>query len=343
MPPKPVRKTILFYFSGTGNSKQIASWFSKSAAFKSIDCQTYDIDKTDLHALPPISDDTLIGFISPIHGFNYPPKVLRFLRLFPKGRNRFFLMNTRGGIRIGNHITPGLTGIAFLLSSFWLRRKGYKITGWIPFDMPSNWISFHPALSKESSTYIHHQMKLKVEKHADKLLSGQTDFVACRDLLQDILISPVSLAYYYAGRFFLAKSFYATATCNNCGLCEKACPVNAITNSTDHPFWTFKCESCMRCMNTCPQRAIETTHGLWAILILLSSFLSGFCYLFLNPDTPSGLLKFVLFNLILFTILGVCYRLQHLLLKNKLIRKLIPYTSLTHYKWWGRFYNALRL
>ncbi len=335
-----VKKVILFWFSGTGNSKLIASWFSELAVQKGIDCQTYDIDKTDVHLLAAIPDDTLIGFISPVHGFNFPQKALNFIRHFPKSRNRFFLMNTRGAARIGKWVTPGLTGIAFFVSSFWLIRKGYTIVGWIPFDMPSNWISIHPALGKRSSTFIRDKMNLKVKKHAVKIFSGGTDFLACRDLVQDILIFPVSLAYYLGGRFFFAKSFYASPACNLCGLCIRECPVQAIRKIDGWPYWTFKCESCMRCMNSCPQKAIETAHGLLAFLGIISAILTGLIYAFFIRNIQSGWLKFILFNVVFIILLVIFYRIQHILFKNKFIAKLISYTSLTHYKFWGRFYET---
>ena len=64
----------------------------------------------------------------------------------------------------------------------------------------------------------------------------------------------------------IAKTFIATDSCNNCGLCVKNCPLNAISIINDRPYWSFNCESCMRCMNNCPQRAIETAHSYVVLL-----------------------------------------------------------------------------
>jgi Pyruvate/2-oxoacid:ferredoxin oxidoreductase delta subunit len=263
--------------------------------------------------------------------------VLKFIQHFPKGNNKVVLMNTRGGLKIGNIITPGLSGASFLWTSLVLRKKGYKIAGQIPFDMPSNWISIHPALTGKAVKFIDEKNYKKVEKHAGIILSEQPDFLAHRDLIQDILLLPVSLAWYLGGRFFFAKSYYASNACDNCGTCEKECPVHAIKNSDRAPFWTFRCESCMRCMNICPKQAIETTHGLWVMLIMAGFLLSGLSCRIVNLSNHTGLVKFLFFNVILFVLLFVFYRLQHVLLKNKLIRKLISFTSLTHYKFWGRY------
>lgn len=333
-----VRKIAMFYFSGTGNAKQIAIWFSEFAINKDIDCETYDIAKTDIKAIESFSPDTLIVIISPIHGFNFPKITLKFIEHFPKGRNNIALMNTRAGMKIGRFVTPGLTGIAFFLSSLILKRKGYKIVGQIPFDMPSNWISVHPALNANAVRFLHKKNYMRVEKHADKLFSGKSDFLSNRDLIQDILISPVSLGYFLAGRFVFAKSFYASNYCDNCGVCVKQCPVKAIKTINDRPYWTFKCESCMKCMNSCPRKAIETAHGLYLIVGILNSIMLTFLINnILRISIQNDFIRQILSTLVFFSLLWILYKLQHLLLRNKLIGKLISFTSLTHYKFWGRY------
>jgi ferredoxin/flavodoxin len=337
------KKLIIFYFSGTGNAKRITSWLSEMALKRGMTVQTFNISKIDtdkIKAMPFGFSDELIIIISPVHGFNFPPITLNFIHHFPKGNSHIVLMNTRAGMRVGNFVTPGVSGATFFWSSFILRRKGHKIVGKIPFDMPSNWISFHPALTDKATKFIHEKMHRKVEKHAGIIFSGQPDYLAHWDIVQDTLVLPVALAYYCFGRFFLAKSFYATKACDNCGICEKECAVRAIKNSETSPYWTLKCESCMRCMNTCPKRAIETTHGLWFVLAISTSPLSGlFCHLMnLNPlSTCTG---FLIWNAILFILLITSYQLQYLLLKNKFFGKLIAFTSLTYYKLWGRYYSS---
>ena len=42
-----IQKVILFYFSGTGNAKRIALWFSEFAIKNRINCEIVDIAKCD--------------------------------------------------------------------------------------------------------------------------------------------------------------------------------------------------------------------------------------------------------------------------------------------------------
>lgn len=227
--------------------------------------------------------------------------------------------------------------IALWISEF-AEKKGYKIVGQIPFDMPSNWLSIHPSLNEKAIKYLHEKNYIRVQKHSEKIFSNKLDFYAYRDLVQDILIAPISLGYYCIGRFALAKSFYASADCDLCGSCTKHCPVKAIKIVNNHPFWSFNCESCMHSMNSCPKRAIESAHGLMAIVAILSSFsFSIFLHHILQLDIESSLIRFTLWSVIFVILLSILYYLQHLLLKYKIMSKLITMTSLTHSKFWGRY------
>jgi ferredoxin len=276
--------------------------------------------------------------ISPIHGFNYPKITLDFIRHFPKGNNQILLMNTRAGMKIGSWITPGLTGIAFFISTLWLRNKGYKIIGHIPYDMPSNWISLHPALNEKTVAFIHEAMHTKVKLHFRMLFEGQNLFLARKEILQDVLVAPISLLYYLIGRFIIAKTFYADNKCDNCGICIKECPVAAIQQVENRPFWTVKCESCMKCMNFCPKKAIQTSHGLLALTLLLYLVIMGLLYTNIFQDTEiHPLFRLLISNLVFFLILLILYRVQHLSLKNRLLAVFISRTSFTWYKFWGRY------
>jgi len=333
-----INKAIIYFFSGTGNARQVALWLTRFANEKNIDCQVLDISKFEIESTDKIDQNVLIIIISPIHGFNYPKITLHFIRNFPQGKSNVVLMNTRAGIRIGNFIIPGLTGIAFFLASCMLKQKGYKIKGTIPFDMPSNWISIHPALNDKSVRFLHRKIHERVEFHAGKIFSGRSDFHSRRDLVQDILISPVSLGYYLVGRYAFAKSFYANSDCDNCGICISNCPVKAIKTINGRPFWTLKCESCMKCMNSCPKKSIETAHVLMVVVCISGAvFMSFFAGTILSLYLQSVPLRIIVDCLVFLFLMVTFYRVQHILLQNKVTGKLISLISLTHYKFWGRY------
>ena len=331
-----ISKLMIYYFSGTGNAKQIAWWVAENAREKGIDVRLCNISTVDVPE-ETFDLETVLVIISPIHGFSYPQITFDFIRRLPKGRNRVVLMATRGGMRIRNFVTPGLTGVAFFISQIILKSKGYRITGQIPFDMPANWFFLHPAFSKKTVDFIFEKNRVRVKKHTEKLFADKKDFLSRRDLLQDILISPVSLAYSVAGKYVFAKSFYTSGECTNCKSCIKQCPVKAIKTIGGKPFWTFRCQSCMRCMTSCPAKAIESAHGLMVIISMLSSvvfsLLSGYVA---TEYMRSAIVGILVFTLLFILFLWIFYNIQHLLLRNKYFGKLIVFTSLTHYKFWGK-------
>jgi Pyruvate/2-oxoacid:ferredoxin oxidoreductase delta subunit len=343
---KLYKKIQIYYFTGTGNSGNVALWFDEVAKAKGIDTEIINIAKiTEFPIKNPVNDSLLI-FISPIHGFNYPPVMISFINHFPKGKNDIVLMNTRAGMLIHKFITPGLSGIAFYYAAMLFKIKGYSINGMLPVDMPSNWISLHPGLNQHTVLFIHQKMKLKVEKYAQRYLDGKRNYIALREIIQDMLISPISLGYFFLGRYILSKTFYANSNCDNCDLCIKQCPVNAIIKVNNRPFWKLSCESCMRCMSNCPKRAIEAAHGfIFVVSLMFNVIILGSLYHFvpnlisqINPFLFNWIIQFLIFLLLLI----VSYRISHYLLRYKWYERCMTYTSFTFYKFWGRRYKALK-
>jgi len=106
------------------------------------------------------------------------------------------------------------------LPALYLKLKGYKIVGLQPMDLPSNWISLHLGLRQKIINLIFNRCKKITKKFANKILSGKKVYKGLISLPIDLLISPISLAYYLLGRFAIAKTFVATDACNNCGLSQ---------------------------------------------------------------------------------------------------------------------------
>ncbi len=341
----PFSKLQIYYFSGTGNSANVARWVANVAKEKGIITTLINIaDCNRLHIpLPPA--DALVAFCSPVHGFNYPPVMQAFIRRFPKGKNPVLLLNTRAGMLIGKWITPGISGITFYLSALILLLKGYKINAMFPVDLPSNWISVHPGLNDRTVKFMHERNQERVSAFANKMLAGGKDFRSLRELIQDLLISPISIGYYFVGRFFIAKTYYVNSACNNCNLCIKQCPVKAIKTVDNRPFWTFHCESCMHCMSYCPHKAIETAHGpIIGFMLLFSLIIWSTIELNFSKSLhlDNSIVNMIVQSALMLGLLAIWYRVLHFLLRFKWFNKLVTFTSLTFYKFWGRRYKALK-
>jgi Pyruvate/2-oxoacid:ferredoxin oxidoreductase delta subunit len=337
---------IVYYFSGTGNARNVAAWLCEAAARKHVPGRMVNIADVDRRKIEVPDPDALLAFVSPVHGFNYPPIMVHFLYHFPKGRNDVLLLNTRAGMKIGSVVTPGLSGATFFLASLLLKVKGYAINAWYPINLPSNWMSLHPSLNTRTVDFLYAKYRPKVEALAACVLDGGKNYKGLIEIVQDVIIAPVSLGYYLVGRFFFAKSFYASRACDDCGVCMKGCPVQAIREIDGRPFWTFSCESCMKCMSMCPKKAIETAHGFIGVqLVLFYAVLVGLLYTVVPAgsgiarDTLAG---FIAETLLMLGSLGILYHVLHRLLRTPAIERMIVFTSLTSYRFWGGKYRAPR-
>lgn len=135
----------MFYFSGTGNARNVAHWMASAWQSRNREAETIDLARVEAHAICLDPGDE-VGIASPTHGFNFPPVTLRFLFAFPRAPNAngAFIVNTRAGVRFFGVCIPGLSGVAQLLAALVLLLKGYRVVGMRPIDLPSNWISLHP-------------------------------------------------------------------------------------------------------------------------------------------------------------------------------------------------------
>lgn len=333
----------LHYFSGTGNARNVCHWISQKAQSKDYHVDIYNIAEQRIR--PDHKPESTIGFCYPTHGFNAPPIVLKYIWRFPRsnGDSKFFVVNTRAGLKAGKIFIPGISGLAILLPTIFMLLKGYRLVGYRSIDLPSNWISLHPGLKRMVIESIFERCNRITNEFSKKLLNGKKVLVGFWWLPIDILLIPVSVGYYFMGRFALSKTFIATNNCNNCGLCVENCPVNAIVVKDNFPYWTYKCESCMRCMNMCPKRAIETPHGAtfliwWAALTFIPAIVLRYSVdLSSLIPVPQKAVSDMIFLILSIIFIFISYRITHYLMKFRWFNNLIKYTSLTHFKFWRRY------
>ncbi|MEN8249853.1 MAG: EFR1 family ferrodoxin [Bacteroidota bacterium] len=340
------QKLIVWYFSGTGNARFAAESIAGNAREKEVNSLVFNLAEHNEKITSP-GKETLLGFCFPTHGFNASPIVLKFLWNFPKGNSDVFLLNTRAGLKLSKLHIPGIGGLALWITALILVFKGYRVIGFRPLDMPSNWISLHPGVRNKVASSIHKHCTQTLKNFTNRILQGKRVLNGFLWLPIDLLVSPISLGYYWFGRFALAKSFFASSACNNCNLCIEECPVNAILEKDGRPFWTFKCESCMHCMNVCPHRAIETAHAYlfplwWLAFSLLPYWIMKELYRFgyIPGDFYQQYFDLIFYAIMIpvgFVLMFLGYELLHWLLGFKSINKFITYTSLTHYSWWRRY------
>ena len=333
--------TLIYHYSGTGNSFRVAKWIEEAADESGTACALQSINNP--YPEVPAGSQTLAAVIFPTHGLTAPWPVIRFAMRLPRQQGTHTLVvATRGGTKFGSLIVPGLEGTAAWLVALILRLKGFRIRGVKGISMPANWTAVMPGYGEENSRRIIASEQPAAMAFIHKVLSGQRQLRGWFPLLLGIIFAPVSLGYLFLGRFFLSKTLYASNRCNGCGQCVKRCPSSAIRmisgKQQERPYWTFSCHSCMRCMNLCPQNAIEVNYALVSAMIWLSTLPVGVLLLgwlekliSRSPLAASVQAQVLLQTVFLFGFLWGLYALFHLLLGLRWFNRLITMLTPTHY------------
>jgi Pyruvate/2-oxoacid:ferredoxin oxidoreductase delta subunit len=321
----------LLYFSGTGNSYRAAVWTSGLLNRAGIDATVTSLVEQHLSGMEETSSGRITGVFLPTHGFTAPWTVIRNVLRMPRGDGSpAFVVSTRAGIRVAGVCIPGMEGTAAYLIALILALKGYRIRGVSGLDMPSNWMALHWGLSPANAGVIIARAQARMERFIGGILQGNRVYRGGICLALGLLLSPVSFLYLIAGRFFLAKLFFADNRCTGCELCATSCPCNAIRmqgKKQPRPYWTFSCESCMRCMGFCPEHAVQATHSGGVLLWYATHYILAASAAFLVPlPKPFTLIAGYFIRLGVFFL---TYILFWLLGRIPLVNRLFSWTTLT--------------
>ncbi len=102
----------------------------------------------------------------------------------------------------------------------------------------------------------------------------------------------------------------------------------------------------MKCMGNCPQKAIETGHGyIVAFALFFSNLFIGIFYHYSSEyffDIENKPYSFIVESLLALLLLFAWYRIIHYLMRFRIVERLVVFSSLTKFKFWGRRYKALK-
>ena len=337
---KKHNKLIIYYFTGTGNALKAGRWICEEAEKQNIEVGLYPIDRNYKPNIDEIDSDTLIGFLAPTHGFSIAPAMLKFIINFPANIEAdVIVLNTRAGLKLFKLFIPGLSGAAQFLPMIILKLKGYNIMGGLPLDMPSNWLFLHPGLNSKTANFITQRCEKITKIFAKNIFKRKRMFRKMLITLPiDIALLPIAFLYYFYGRFILAKTMIYTSNCNSCMICVDNCPVKAIKIVNNKPYWSYSCESCMRCVNVCPHISIQTSHLIFAMILIIPGYLFNHFfigYLQLPELLNYNFIQTIMKMAITFIELLIIYAVIQRFLKYKYFGGLFKYTSLSTF--WRRY------
>ncbi len=234
-------KTVIYYFSGTGNSLSMARELGAELGGAEL-----------VHMAAALRggvavDADRIGLVFPVYMWGLPLMAARFAeKLSGLGAKYVFAVATMGG-------SAGLTlqqldGI--------LRRGGAHLSCGFNVKMPGNYIPMKGAQPPEEVAAIIEAARSRVKDMARTIQSGAEGLIEQGPWYSRLL----SGAVYAMGSKRLNgmdEKFFADAKCTSCGLCAKLCPVENIVMKDGRPCWQHRCEQCMACIQWCPVSAIQ--------------------------------------------------------------------------------------
>lgn len=240
-----IKKVVLYFFSGTGNTLFVSKTFASELGKYGI--------ATELIPLPcpapgNIEDDTILAVAFPVYSQTAPPFVCDWLRSLPETKKEtpVVLISTLAGF-------SGLVKGPF---HYLLKKKGYKPLAVNEFIMPPNFI--HQYSDENRNSKIRGRAKLAIAKFAKDVAAGNAKW-PWRPSFLNVFQFLVEKMFRYCGSGWLGRGFKADKNkCTRCGLCIKLCPVkNISTGNEGFPAWRKKCQQCLRCINYCPANAID--------------------------------------------------------------------------------------
>ena len=236
---------MIFYFTGTGNSRFAAETVGKALAETPISVNAL-LRETPCAAGGEQVSETPFVFVSPTYAWRIPRVMEKFIRenTFSGSRDVYFLMTCGDSIGAAGQYLRDLC-----------REKGLNVRGVQKIVMPENYIAMFSAPEKAEAQNILANAVPELLTAAETI-RARADFPAQKIGALDRLYSGSVNSVFYK-LFVSAKGFYTTDACVSCGLCVKNCPLNNIKLQNGKPVWGADCTHCMACICRCPKAAIE--------------------------------------------------------------------------------------
>ena len=231
------------YYSGTGGTELAAKRFQSH--YEAEDCLCTIEKITDGMRINQ-SDHDLLLLLFPVHAFNAPEPVYRWIDSLNTINHIFAAVISVSG---AGEVCPNT---ACRVSSIKrLTKKGYRVIYDKMIVMPSNFVAQTPS----SLSYLLMQaLPVAVEQISCDLLSG-----VCKKgkpLWIDRIFSSLGKLETLGGHYW-GKRIKVLKHCTNCGWCAGHCPAGNITMSNGKPSFGDGCHFCMKCIYGCPSKALE--------------------------------------------------------------------------------------
>jgi len=236
-------KTIIYYFTGTGNSL---------AAAKAICARLGDCEMVSIASLAGTSGEIQpgadrVGIVCPVYDFGLPSIVAEFVQRLDLSHSAYcFAVLTMGGF--GASALRQIDDLVFahakrhLDAAFTVRMVG----NFVPLYDPAKGAKRDKLLADADKRFT------EITGSIDKGLTVRPGIALLSAFLKRFTYDGFIRQIHDAD-----KNFIADEKCTSCGTCAAVCPVKNIVMVEDKPTWQHHCELCCACIHFCPAEAIQ--------------------------------------------------------------------------------------
>lgn len=230
---------MIYYFSGTGNSRHVAEVLAKS-----LNLQLFKIGESI--ARNELASE-VTGLVFPIYSWGVPPIVLKFIEKFGNSFKRNIWAVCSCGDETGN--APKQLAKA-------LKEKGITLDAFWSVQMPNNYVSL-PGFDVDSK-----EVEQKKLDACDARIESIAKLISLKDWKFDYVSGSVpalrSLVWPLFAKWGInVKLYHVTDACISCGKCASVCPVINIKMTDGKPAWGEVCTGCLACYHYCPTHAVQ--------------------------------------------------------------------------------------
>ena len=228
---------MIFYFSGTGNSRWAARQLAARTGDKACDIAA-------LRQPPDLRGESRVGLVFPVYAWGPPQVVAAFAGKLAR----------TGAFTFGVGTCGAEAGLALKNLS-----RVYPLDSCYSLVMPSNYIV---AEDLESDDVICQKLAAaarEIEQMAGEILARRKVYRVKEGPMARFKSGMVNAGFNRFARS--TKPFHADDRCTGCGQCARDCPAGTITLTDGRPVWGKTCYQCLRCLHECPQQAIQYGKG----------------------------------------------------------------------------------
>lgn len=236
--------TIIFYFTGTGNSKAVADQLKEQMINQGMTVSIEAIKKDT--GLIDLNQYESIGFVYPVYYLHMPNLVNSFISsLDYKASHYLFAIATYAG-SLGRSLSQA--------KDIMIANGGEKIYH-EAIRMPGNYIVEYGAFPTFLQNYLLRKSEIKIQKVSNQLLVQRLSPFKRESLVSKLFHNKAKEKLNSFNKMSL--NFVVNDTCTACSKCINQCPADNIRLSSSQVVFSNQCEQCMACIQLCPNRSIE--------------------------------------------------------------------------------------